>query len=109
MSIRSGIRSFVEVDRLACTDQRDRIDEMQCALYHAYSLMDAISCDRIEGPDAKAASYFAASVLERIAEGQAEDAAKFMADFCGRIQQETNPWGAASKSEGKGDHHADHA
>jgi len=89
MSIRLGSKSSVIVDRLACEDQRNRLEDIQEALHHAQSLMEAVTYDRIENREARAATFFAAFALEFIAEGQAEDAVNFMVKFCARLEDST--------------------
>jgi len=62
---------------LDLTDQRDRVEELQCALSHAQNLMMAISRDRINAREAVSATYFASMALETLAHGMAEDAVLF--------------------------------
>ena len=86
ISIRLGSQSSVIVDRLECEDQCDRLNDIQLALYHAQSLLDAVTYDRLEKPEARAAAYFAAFALGAIAEGPAEDPVVFMDKLCARIE-----------------------
>ncbi|MFD3190699.1 hypothetical protein ACFMPD_10545 [Sedimentitalea sp. HM32M-2] len=72
--------------RIACTDQRDRIEEMQQALYHAAQLMEAFSVDRLDKREAISAAFLASMALENLADGQAEDAVMFMRTILDQIE-----------------------
>ncbi len=73
-------------DRVACTDQKGRIEDMQHALYHAAQLMEAFCFDRMDKREAMSAAYFASLALEHIADGQGEDAVAFMQTMCDQIK-----------------------
>ncbi|MDK3075961.1 hypothetical protein QO034_23230 [Sedimentitalea sp. JM2-8] len=69
--------------------------------------MDAIAVDRLDHDLAMPVAYFTTQALEFIADGQAEDASKFMIEFCRCIREDS--YLSEVGAEAKGDRHADHA
>lgn len=62
---------------LDLADQETRLQNIQCVLSHAQTLMQAICYDRMSEQEIRAATYFADQTLERMADGVAQDAVLF--------------------------------